>query len=292
MGDNALFWWFDYWAPGTVYAQSSQAATFPATNTQDHALSKAWRTTGINDEYVRCDFGKAVDFGGLMVVGDNLDDNGRIAVQASNASDFSTTLLPGTYAYSWGSLFGAGEEPDGAGSEIVGAGGVPLAATKLILPSHVFTYMPAATVSARYVEVRLRNATNPDGYIQVPVIIAGLVKEVDVTLNQGFRLSREEAVVRTTAGSGERRVRSLYRRVLLESEFSFQTDTEAKDFWLLATRHLGVSRGFGVSLLRPGNPVWKFFTTYFCRFQAVSEPEYRNFDNWVVRANLLELVGA
>lgn len=292
MGDNALFWWFDYWGPGTIYEQSSQAANFPATNTQNQALSKPWRTTGDDDEYVRCDFGKQVNFGGLVIVGDNSDDNGRIAIQASNASNFSTTLLPGTYAYSWQSIFGAGEEPDGAGSEIVGAGGVPLAATKLILPSHVFTYIPSASVSARYVEARFRNATNPDGYIQVPYIIAGLVKEVSITLGPGFRLSRQEEVVRTAAGSGERRVRSLYRRVLFESEFSFQTDTEAKDFWLLATRHLGVSRGFGISILRPGNPIWKFLTTYFCRFETVAEPEYRSFDDWAVKATLLELVGA
>lgn len=291
MGTNSKFLWYDWWEEGGTISASSAASGFPASNTQDQALSKTWRSTSVaGEEWVFRDLGRAREIGGVSVIGHNEDEQGKFRVRVSANSDLSSPVYDSGFVFGLSSLYGASEEPDGASSEIVGAGGVPLAAVRPLLPGVTSVFLPSSAVTGRYIEVRPRNTTNPDNYIEIGLIQAGVMREVSVNIGPGFRLGRSDSVYQTAAGSGEKRISSQFKRVEVEAEFSFQTDQEAREFWTLALRHLGNSRAFTAIVMEGNNPAWAFYTGIVCRLRDVSVIEHRGHDNHVIPVTFTEMV--
>lgn len=291
MGTNSKFLWYDWWEEGGTISASSAAAGFPASNTQDQALSKTWRSTSATgEEWILRDLGQSREIGGISVVSHNEDENGKLRVRISANPDLSSPVYDSGFVFGLSALYGASEEPDGASSEIVGAGGVPLAVVRPLLPGVVSFFVPTTAVSGRYVEVRARNTVNPDGYIEIALVQAGVTREVSVNVGGRFQLGRPDSIYQAVAGSGEKRIASQFKRVETEAEFTFQSDQEAREFWVLALRHLGSSRMLTAILVEGNNPAWSFYTTIACRFKDIAPIEHRGHDNHVVPVRLLEMV--
>lgn len=126
-------------ATATTVSASSEASGYAASNLKLLPVSKHWRSTGDSSEYVEFDLGSAQSISMIALLNHNLTSAATITVRAGssaapNGSQFETTL---TY-----------REFD---------------AFKLL----------AAAESWRYWRIIFADASNPDGYIKVGIVMLG-----------------------------------------------------------------------------------------------------------------------
>lgn len=123
---------------GATLSASSADSTYVANNAKALPIAKPWRTTGDTDEGVVIDLLSAQSIDFVALVNHNISAGATITVSAgttSACSDYGPTTM-----------------------------------TSRLLDA--FLYLPA-TQSYRYWYVRVQDASNPDGYIQIGYIMLG-----------------------------------------------------------------------------------------------------------------------
>ncbi|TSA12004.1 MAG: hypothetical protein D4R73_02925, partial [Deltaproteobacteria bacterium] len=104
-----------------VVTASSEAETWVAKNLQDSLRPRAWRSTGLVDQWVQADFGEATYCNCLAMIDHNFTFAGLARIQASDDPAFAAENLLRDEEYpAWADIIGAGE--GGAGEH--GPGGV------------------------------------------------------------------------------------------------------------------------------------------------------------------------
>jgi hypothetical protein len=158
----------DVWKAGTITA-STEAAGYPAANSQHVHLSRKWRSTALTSQWVKVDLGAAVAADCIAIAGHNLTAAAVVKVQASDT--------------------------DAWGSPVIDKAGDPLDSVILI---------PFSLDSRRWWRITVDDSTNPDGYVQLGRIFLCQRYESVEPIAGGFIGSVEDSTVTKDSITGQR----------------------------------------------------------------------------------------
>lgn len=264
-------------AETTILTPSSEvvlpAGNLYARNLQDPQRTRVWRTTGLISQSLTVDFGAAHSPACLGVIDHNLTTDGKMTLQASNATNFSSLLLNEEFD-AWEPIIGAGEL--GAGKSL--AGGYPTAATRSWLapnPIRVFYFRPLPqddVIEARYWRLLFDDPANPDGYFQIGRIFLCQFDEYVKQFGIGVEFDgSDDTIIAKTPGGQSWRVPRPFAEIRRTPWNTFRREDL---FWkfLFFRKKVGLFQCFVADLIPAGNPAERYFNLLYCTLNGVPNP--------------------
>lgn len=183
---NPMWGWVNYAVSGTVTASHAET-TMPATNVQtvNGTSSEAWQTPpGILTPTLFIDAGASVPWHVLALFRTNLNAAAQVRWRLSDNSDMSDPILD---------------------TGNISAGVVPGIGQSVLVLSFPIT--------TRYASCEVRNSSNADGFINVPLVFAGPVWTMDGGISYRSQIGYEEIAddYETRGGQEDRVLRGLRR---------------------------------------------------------------------------------
>lgn len=145
---------------------SSEVATLPGDYILDRRRGKAWRTTGISQEWVKLEFAEAQYFNSLGLAGFNLSPTATVTLQANNSDDWSDPPVNEEFEV-WEPVIGYDEDLYGDHSYggYIADDDAPRYATMTRFLDQSERYL--------YIRVVFDDPDNPDGYIDMGRVFVG-----------------------------------------------------------------------------------------------------------------------
>lgn len=142
------------WRDGTIIAASSEAAQYPAEETQEDSPQSKWRSTSAptGGETIDCDFGVASEYDFIGILGHNFQATATIQIIGADDSAFTTNPVTDTLTYVGNNLW-----------QVLGT-----ARTK------------------RYCRLSVIDVGNPSGYISIGTIIVAKANALDRKYQPGI----------------------------------------------------------------------------------------------------------
>lgn len=168
MAEKGLFLYDNtLWRPGVTLTASSEA--LPVSRLLDYRPGRKWRATGDTAEWVKVDHGAVVDIDTVFVYAMNatnqpsLDATVRVRISAN--ADMSSPLFDETFEI-WPPVTGYGDLYG------IGYGGYPVLSAFAAFTQRRLIRL-GAMYSARYLRLDFADPSNPSGYIEVGIVMAG-----------------------------------------------------------------------------------------------------------------------
>jgi len=195
----------------------STASGFPLTNLISDTKNKTWRSTNLTNPKIKVTWASAQTLSGVALAFTNLIAGSTFQVTLYNATSGGTLLLDTgvvdvDYSY---------DAPNGFGSigsvSFAYGGGANVAA------------FFASTAGVRRMEIEFTSAGNPDGYIELSRIIAGVYWEPGINATYGATIGYADSTTgqRTSAGGLITDRGTIHREMAFSLEFMGATDKAA-----------------------------------------------------------------
>lgn len=176
--------WIVHLSGVTVTASTEASASLGADNLLNGDPGEPWRATGCTSETVEFTPPPTyeVDVAAVVLVNPNLSPDGTITIEIA-------TEVPGVYDVSLGpyeamfALYGFGEDRFGVDP----AGGYPDAAYRASRPVYVYVELDQV-YGAKSLKLTCVDPDNPDGYIEIPVVMAGPIVRPAIGVSHGYAL--------------------------------------------------------------------------------------------------------
>jgi hypothetical protein len=186
---NAYIGWKNAVLTGALTA-SSQESTLPVTNLQNQqgAAALAWQTTGCTQESLTIDSGStATKWQAFGLFRTNLSPSATVEWLVSNNADMSAPR------YDSGAV---------SGTVAAGYGQSVLVPATLIVQNGVMAGSPFS-VTGRYAQCTIRDPSNTDGFLNIPLAFAGPVFSPQTNFDFSGGQGRTAGTTETTTRGGQ-----------------------------------------------------------------------------------------
>ena len=238
--------WWNRWhssnlcITGASLAASSETTDHEASKTLSSQLSRTWRSTGINGEYLSANLGNAYQMGAVALAKHNLSPTATVRIRISHLSDFSSPVLDQT-VQAWSQIYNGTELSKGKLSEFFNGAGIPTQSTitnTLQNPLFVLTF---PQITGTFVRFDFTDTANADGYIEVGAVYAGPLKTLNRGVVPSWEIQRDHIARVPFASNGEIWSASVYQRSHLRGQFVAQNSNDGRDFWYFISFLRGVT---------------------------------------------------
>jgi hypothetical protein len=272
---------------GPVISASGEQTDHEADKTQNPAIVETWRSPGLPGAYISGDLGAAYRVGAVAIVGCNLSNNGTYRVRVSSSSTFATSL------YDSGSrerdrFYSDAEIARALSSEFF-PDGLPNDFTGRRIQRQVLLVILPAEVTGQYVRVDFDDPTNPDGYMEVSYIYAGISLEPDRDLLYGWKIQRDNIVRGGQAACGQYWSASVLHKTLMEFTLAPQRESDLTGYWMLLESLVSINEEGIVSLVDFTDSK-KYTTTIYGKFAQSSINTNIAFQSWQLNMRVEELI--
>lgn len=267
--DNRLF-------DAAALTPSSEVPTLPARNVQDPLRQRAWRTTGMNGEFLIADLGTPSNpedvrppIAALVLINHNLTRSATVTIEASLSSDFSAPLLAEIHD-AWADIIGAGE----GGAGVIGAGGaIPDCQRAWYTPNPLrIIYLDGAPLEAKgFWKISFNDPQNPDGYIQVGRIFLTYFDDYKFDWAYPWDLSGidDSTVIYSPGGSPWTDKRAFRRTLRFGWNSRFADEDKYWRFYFMLMQ-VGIFRDWVIDPI-PEGVSNRFFTSLYGRFDPTQQ---------------------
>ena len=251
---------------GTVIGFSGEQTGYEADLTQTIALAERWRSPGLPGAYISADLGAGYRLGAVCLVKCNLSRVGLFRVQVGNTSDFSTNL----YDSGWGTRrrYYSDAEIIAAHTSEFFTAGLPISDMQKRIQRQVIVVAFPAEVTARYIRIDFDDVTNPDGFMELSYVYAGIVLEPSNDLLYGWKMQREDFVRDGQAACGQYWSASVYNKTLITLQMAPQRESDLTGYWMLMEALVSINKEFIVSLIERTDSL-HYTTTVYGRWSVV-----------------------
>ena len=204
------------WTSGATATATSEATSdVGASNLLAVQRSRLYRSSGLSGIQITLDAGEAKDFDTVVLLGTNgFDGTARVTANASTGSLFSAPSVD-------------------SGSQNIRLPGDLSAFTEVD-----FVHQFSSVHTYRYIGIEIVDASNPDGYFQAGVAMAGVRFEPPLGPEIGFRFGLDDDSNGIRLLGGELIVRPKRPNMTASWTFTFQSHTIMYQF-------LGINRVYG-----------------------------------------------
>lgn len=268
-------------------SSSGEQTDHEAVLTKTMALAETWRSTGLAAPYLSASLGAQRRIGAVCIVKSNLTNAALFRVTCSNTANFAVLL----YDSGWNTrkrYFSDNEIFVAKTSEFF-PGGLPITDLQKRIQRQVIIIQLPTEVTAGYVKVEFNDPTNPDGYIEIPYVYAGLVLESSNDVLFNWKLQRDDFVRDGQAACGQYWSSSVYNRTLMTFTMAPQRESDLTGYWLLLESLVSINYEFIVSLLDRTN-TQQYVTSIYGRFPQVATNTNLAFLHWGMSWAVEELV--
>ena len=278
------FIWDNRKLDAATLAASSAATGYPAKALQDRLRARRWRTTGLGEQTLTIDMGQPVLCSCVALVDPNLTEDGTIQLLASEYADFSDPVLDESWEAAHPAI-GMGE----GGYGLEGYGGrLSDAERRYFLDRSLWVQYFDAPAEARYWQIIINDAANPDGYYEAGRLYLCSHYEFDRRVSYGWGLSgADDSEISFSKGGQAWTTRQPLRRVLTLSWPAFKKDDKYWGLWW-PLKILGRSQDFIMDVLPDAQASERMYTLLYGRLQNVPESTADNLGSDVIELTVEE----
>lgn len=241
------------WRSGTVLAASSENAQFPKENTQEDIIALPFRTAAgdDDDETVDNDFGAACEYNFIALLGHNITDGATIEVKGADDAAFTTNVVTDALTHNG---------------------------------NNIFAFLSTARTK-RYCRVRVQDASNPSGYIEIGAIVVGKYVEFNRHFSAYSKSLVDESETEKTPAGNLFTLQERATRQTWSLPFKGIDDTAAAVVDLMAAE-LGIRK----AMIFCTDPTTPNSSSYWAHFTELPRLDYSHTDYWSTTFELEEVV--
>lgn len=295
MANIKFYLWnhFAYKPEGRLLSSSDLDIDHKVDNLRVQARREVWRSAGVVGEWIQRDFGagETVTIGAVGLVDPNFSVGASFRIRVSDNPDMSAPsidlvgLAPDFLIYS------ADEMVEGKNSEFF-PGGFASTPTQAKIQSKVILVDFDIPVKGRYFQLDIDDAANPDGYIQIAYLFAGITFTPEYGIIYNWQRERLETARSSRATNGQYWLKSVLKRITISATIELQSHVDTMNIWALFLTLLGNRREIIVKLFDKNDfsNSMQFFSTIFCRFLSVPRMSNDNFERYNIPFEVEELL--
>jgi hypothetical protein len=211
----------------TVISATTQASKFPASNVKTGFRQIRWRSTALNNQYLKFDFGEAMDLGAIILMNHNLSSTAQVALRGST-DNFVTSddlLVP------------------------INVNGDPVV-------------MYSGSNYYRYAAIAISDPDNTDGYVSIGKVFLGPYITSKKNYDYGWSTKKVDLSREITSLNGVTHTNIKPKYETIPLPFSY-VDNDQKLEIQAMENEVGTSRSFFITLDPDGEPST---STYYARF--------------------------